>query len=269
MLQFPMNILAHYTDVQRAELFQTELDAFTAAGTLPSFIFIWLPNDHTFGASPTDPTPRSAVADNDAGMGMIIDALSHSPFWPQMAIFVTEDDPQGGQDHVSAHRTISLVASPYAKRGYLSHVHHSSMSMTKTIALILGAQPLTQFDRYATDMRDYFTTTPDLTPYTARPRTFPPETNASAAEAPNHYLRLAAGLSATLNLATYDEDGEDMARILGLVQLGDRVERQKARAVAITLLMLAGLIGAGALLGRKNARRLAVKRLAATLEPAS
>ncbi len=71
---------------------------------------------------------------------MIIDARSHSPFWPQMAILVTEDDPQGGQNHVSVHRTISVVVSPYVRRGYISHVHHSSMSMTKTMELRLGAQ---------------------------------------------------------------------------------------------------------------------------------
>jgi DNA-binding beta-propeller fold protein YncE len=253
MLQFPMNILSGYMDVQRAQLFKSELDGFAASGTLPNFLFIWLPNDHTFGASQTDPTPRSAVADNDAGMGLVIDALSHSPFWPHMAIFVTEDDPQGGRDHVSAHRTISVVASPYVKRGYISHAHHSSMSMTKTMELLLGAQPLTQFDRYATDMRDYFTSTPDLTAYTARPRTFPPETNPAPAAAPNRYLRRAAQLSAGLNLAAVDEDGDKMARILALVHTGERVERQKARAVGITLAVLASLLGAGAALGRRRA----------------
>src|SRR5262249_15032025 len=156
---------------------------------------------------------------NDAGMGMIIDALSNSPFWPHMAIFVTEDDPQGGQDHVSAHRTISLVVSPYVKRGYISHVHHSSMSMTKTMELLLGSRPMTQFDPYATDMRDYSTTTPNFTAYMARPRTFPPETNPAPAEAPNRYLRRAAQLSAGLNLREVDEDGDKMARILALVRV--------------------------------------------------
>jgi len=252
MLTFPMNILSSFMDTQRAALFKGELDGFSAAGTLPTFLFIWLPNDHTFGASHTDPTPRSAIADNDAGMGMVIDALSHSPFWRDMAIFVSEDDPQGGQDHVSAHRTISLVASPYVKHGYISHAHQSSMSMTKTMELLLGARPLTQFDRYATDMRDYFTSTPDLTPYTALPRTFPPETNPAAAAAPNRYLRRAGELSASLNLSKVDEDGDDMARILTLVHIGERVERQKARAVAITLAALASLIAAGAVLGRRR-----------------
>ena len=261
MLTFPMNILSSFMDTQRAELFKGELGQFSASGTLPNFLFIWLPNDHTFGASHTDPTPRSAVADNDAGTGMVIDALTHSPFWPHMAIFVTEDDPQGGQDHVSAHRTIDLVVSPYVKRGYIAHAHHSSMSMTKTMELLLGAQPLTQFDRYATDMRDYFTSTPDLTAYTARPRTFPPETNPSAAAAPNRYLRRAAQLSAGLNLSKVDEDGDDMARILSLVHIGQRVERQKVRAVEITLAGLVGLLAAAAVFGRRRAA--AARRAAA------
>src|SRR5262249_54491991 len=81
-LDYPMNILADFSDVRRAELFKRELDQFAASGDWPSFIHIWLPNDHTFGASTGEPTPRSAVADNDAGLGMIVDAISPSPFWP-------------------------------------------------------------------------------------------------------------------------------------------------------------------------------------------
>jgi hypothetical protein len=250
MLDYPMNIIAQRTDVERAELFRRELDGFVAAGRLPNFMHIWLPNDHTFGANPGDPTPRSAVADNDAGVGMIVDALSHSPFWPHMVIFVTEDDPQGGQDHVSAHRTISLVVSPYAKRGYVSHVHHSSMSMTKTIELVLGMQPMSQFDRYATDMRDYFTGTPDLTPFVARPRRVPVEMSPTATRAPNAYLRRAAELSAGLNLQFYDETTEEMAEVLDLVHIGERAERQKVWATWLTVALLLSLVGAGAVLGR-------------------
>src|SRR6266849_5914323 len=127
------------------------------------------------------------------------------------------------------------------------------MSMTKTIELLLGARPMTQFDRYATDMRDYFTSVPDLTAYTARPRTFPPETNPPPAEAPNRYLRRAALLSARLDLRTVDEDGEKMARVLALVRIGEHIERQKARAVTVTLAALASLLAAGAAVGRRRA----------------
>ncbi len=228
-LDFPSNILADRTDVERAMLFAQELDGFAQAGDMPAYVHIWLPNDHTFGASAGTPTPRSAIADNDAGLGMIVDALSHSPFWKDMAILVTEDDPQDGQDHVEAHRTISLVISPWVKRGYVSHAHHSNLSMFKTISLLLGMPPMSQFDRYATDMRDYFTTTPDFTPYDARPRQVPVETNPSAASAPNAYLRRAAQISETLNLQMVDEAGEDMGRVLRLVHQGEELERQRRR----------------------------------------
>ncbi|MBI3784883.1 MAG: bifunctional YncE family protein/alkaline phosphatase family protein, partial [Deltaproteobacteria bacterium] len=123
MLEYPSNILASRTDKERAELFKQELDAYSASGKWPSFIHIWLPNNHTFGSGAGDPTPRSAIADNDEGLGMIVDAITHSPFWPHTAIFVTEDDPQGGTDHVSAHRTYGMVISPYAKHGYIGHRH--------------------------------------------------------------------------------------------------------------------------------------------------
>jgi len=252
MLDYPSNILANRTDVERANIFRGELASFAQTGQLPHFIHIWLPNDHTFGASAGSPTVRSAVADNDAGLGMIIDALTHSPFWPQMAIFVTEDDAQDGEDHVSAHRTVGLVISPYVKHGYVSHVHHSNVSMTKTIELLLGATPLSQFDRYATDMRDYFTAVPDLTPYVALPRTFLPETNPLAAQAPNVYLRRAADLSATLNFAVYDEAGDGLSRVIALVRIGENIEQQKAWVPRISVLLLAGLIAGGALVRRRH-----------------
>ena len=220
-LDFPSNILANFTDVRRAEIFRAELETLSASGEFPRFVHIWLPTDHTFGGDPGSPTPRSAVADNDAGMGMIVDALSHSPFWPHMAIFVTEDDPQGGDDHVATHRTVDYVISPYVKRDYVSHVHHSSMSMTKTIELLLGAKPMSQYDRYATDMRDYFTSTPDLTPYTARPRTFPPEVNPSEQDARNHYLRTAAQLSEGIDWGQVDQAGWRLAHILRLIHAGE------------------------------------------------
>jgi DNA-binding beta-propeller fold protein YncE len=220
-LDFPSNILASFTDVQRAQIFQNELQTFNASGQFPRFVHIWLPTDHTFGGDPGSPTPRSAVADNDAGMGMIVDALSRSPFWPHMAIFITEDDPQGGEDHVATHRTVDYVISPYVKHGYVSHVHHSSMSMTKTMELLLGVKPMSEYDRYATDMRDYFTATPDLTPYAALPRTFPPEVNPSATSARNRYLRQAAEMSEGIDWGQVDQAGWKLAEILRLIHIGE------------------------------------------------
>jgi len=255
MLEYPANILANRTDAERAQLFLSELHQFEQSGELPSFIFIWLPNDHTFGAAPNTPSPNSAVADNDDGLGQIVDGLSHSRFWPQMAIFVSEDDAQDGQDHVSAHRTIGLAISPYVKRGYISHVHHSNVSMLKTMELLLGVEPLTQYDRAATDMRDYFTSEPDLTPYVARPRQVALRMNPEPEEAPNTYLRQAAELSEDLNLSTYDEAGENLGRVLWLVHAGDELERSKAFWAQVAALLVGGMIGAGLLIGRRYAVR--------------
>ncbi len=252
MLDYPANIIPNRLDTERAELFKGELDAYTARGVLPKFLFIWLPNNHTFGATPGEPTPRSAIADNDAGLGMVVDGLTHSPFWPKMAIFVTEDDPQGGVDHVSAHRTLDLVISPYAKRGYVSHRHHSSMSINKTMLLLMGAAPMSQYDRYATDMRDYFTTESDLTPYTARPRNFPPEVNPQPGAAPNVFLRQAGELSEDLDLSTYDLDGNEMSRILALVSMGEKAERASSLASAQVMIAFALLISSAVLYGRRR-----------------
>lgn len=251
-LDYPSNILPDKTDVFRAQLFLSELAQFTANNTLPNFLFIWLPNDHTFGAAPNNPTPRAAVADNDHGLGMVIDALSKSPFWPHMAIFISEDDAQDGQDHVSAHRTLSLVISPYVKRGYMSSTHHSNVGMLKTMELLLGVRPMSQYDRYATDMRDYFTSTPDLTPFTALPARIRPETNPEPAAAANAWLREAAAVSSTLQLNAYDEAGPELSRVLWLVHVGERVERQRRLAAVCATAMLGLLVGAGLLMQRRR-----------------
>lgn len=160
-------------DTTKAADFIQELNGYIAQGKLPQFIYIWLPNDHMEGTSPGDPTPQSFVADNDAGLGMIVDALTHSPFWKDMVIFVTEDDPQGVMDHVDAMRMYSLVISPYAKRGYISNVHYSLTSMFKTAELIFGIKPLSQFDASANSMADCFTPTANFAPYTAIPMGVP------------------------------------------------------------------------------------------------
>ncbi|HUI26656.1 MAG TPA: bifunctional YncE family protein/alkaline phosphatase family protein [Candidatus Kryptonia bacterium] len=251
-LDYPSNILPDRTDVERAQIFKSDLDQYVASGALPSFLFLWLPNDHTFGAAPSMPTPSSAVADNDAGLGMVVDMLSHSPFWKDMAIFVSEDDAQDGQDHVSAHRTIDLVMSPYVKRGYLSHVHHSNVGMLKTMELLLGIGPLSQYDRYATDMRDYFTTAPDLTPFTAVTSSMTATVNPPPAHAANAYLRQAGEVSEDLNFNGYDEAGPELSRVLWLVHLGERVEHEKRVAVTLTIGLTLGLIAGGLAMQRRR-----------------
>ncbi|MBI3786312.1 MAG: hypothetical protein HY270_23225 [Deltaproteobacteria bacterium] len=126
--------------------------------------------------------------------------------------------------------------------------------MTKTMFLLLGAKPMSMYDRYATDMRDYFTSTPDLTPYTAKPRIVPVEYGSSADQALNLYARRATELSAKLDLTTFDQDGEKMIEVLQLVKLGERVEQQKGVAMSLVCAMVMSLITGGALVRRRTAR---------------
>jgi hypothetical protein len=130
-----------------------------------------LPNDHTSGTAVGKPTPTAHVADNDLAFGRIIEALSHSRFWPRLAVFVVEDDAQNGPDHVDAHRTIAFAISPYAKRRTTDSTLYSTASMLRSLELILGLQPMSQFDAAARPMFDSFQARPDFTPYRCRPVT--------------------------------------------------------------------------------------------------
>jgi len=152
-------------DVWRARQFLYEFRRFEAEGNLPNLMIMLLPNDHTAGTRPGMPTPRSAVADNDLALGQIVDVVSHSRFWPETCIFVIEDDPQDGWDHVDAHRTVGLVISPYTRRRYVDSTNYNQVSMVKTIEVILGLPPMNQLDATATPMWTCFTDIPDLTPY--------------------------------------------------------------------------------------------------------
>ena len=105
-----------------------------------------LGEDHTQGTTPGRPTPQACVASNDLALGRLVDAISHSKYWPEMAIFSIEDDAQNGADHVDAHRTVGLVISPYVRRGHLDSTQYSTAAMLRTIELILGLPPLSQFD---------------------------------------------------------------------------------------------------------------------------
>jgi len=137
---------------------------------LPQFICIWLPNDHTDKPRPSEGYPfrASYVADNDLALGKLVELFSHSPFWKDMAIFVTEDDAQAGTDHVDAHRSPLLVISPYSRRT-VWHAHTSMESILKTFDLILGMPALNQYDATATGLSECFTGQPDFTPYDALP----------------------------------------------------------------------------------------------------
>jgi hypothetical protein len=162
--QFPSYNTA-IPDVVRASIFLEEFRRMEKEGSMPNLILLQLPSNHTNGARPGSSSPQAMVADNDLALGQIVEALSHSKFWPKMAIFVTEDDAQNGVDHVDGHRTTSLVISPYARRGHIDSTFYSTQSMVKTIELILGLPTMSLFDLIANDMRLSFTDTPDLTPY--------------------------------------------------------------------------------------------------------
>ena len=130
-------------------------------------MIIYLPNDHTSGTSPGAPTPRAQVADNDLALGRIVEAITHSPFWPKTCILVIEDDPQAGFDHVDGHRSLCLVISPYTKRGEVISEFYNQTSVLHTMERILGIPSMNQMDAQAPLMTACFTKTPDFTPTTA------------------------------------------------------------------------------------------------------
>ena len=160
-----------YPDQKRADRFIAELHRFEAEGEMPRLQILRLPNDHTSGSTPGKLTPTALVADNDLALGRVVDAVSHSRFWPTTAIFVLEDDAQNGPDHVDAHRSPAFVISPYTRRGTTDSTMYSTSSMLRTIELILGLKPMTQFDSAAMPMFNAFTSKSDLRPYTTRPVT--------------------------------------------------------------------------------------------------
>ncbi|MEI6715038.1 MAG: beta-propeller fold lactonase family protein [Verrucomicrobiota bacterium] len=157
-----------YPDVLRAERFISELHRFEAEGEMPRLQIVRLPQDHTAGATPGKPTPTVCVADNDRALGLLVSAVSKSKFWASTAIFVVEDDAQNGPDHVDAHRTVALVISPYVQRNSVDSTMYSTSSMLRTMELILGMRPMSQFDAAAMPMYRSFCGTRDLRPYEAK-----------------------------------------------------------------------------------------------------
>jgi len=205
-------------DVVRARIFLARLEAWKAAGTMPNLVIIHLPSDHTGGTTPGYSTPAASLADNDWALGQVVEGLSASEFWPSMAIFVVEDDAQGGVDHVDGHRTVALAISPFIRRGTVDHTWYAHQSMVKTIELMLGLRPLSLFDLTATPMRASFIgpdEEPDLTPYVAvEPKQSIYEVNppATALRGP---ARDAALQSARMNFGEYDAAPSDaLNRIL-------------------------------------------------------
>lgn len=187
-----------YPDVKRAERFITRLAEFEAAGQMPRFTTLRIGNDHTAATRVGKGTPRAMVADNDLALGMIIEALSKSKFWASTAVFVIEDDAQNGPDHVDAHRAVALCISPYTRGRGVDSSMYSTTSMIRTMGLILGFEPLSQFDAAALPMYHSFRPTADLTAYKARPA------QVDLTEK-NTRLSWGADISETLDLAEADE----------------------------------------------------------------
>lgn len=158
-------------DQFRIHQFMKEFDEkwITPKIEMPSIITVIIPNDHGADERPEAGYPfrESYMADNDLAVGRIVEYLSHTPFWKNMAIVITEDDAQNGIDHIDAHRSVLMVISPYVKRNYVSKVHYSFGSIFKTFWNVLGMPYLNQYDAAANDFSDLFTATPDFTPYNA------------------------------------------------------------------------------------------------------
>jgi YVTN family beta-propeller protein len=166
---FNMNIPDQY----RASQFIREVEEKYIKGgePFPQFIFVHLPNDHMAKPRPEDgyPFEASYVADNDFALGRMVEFLSHTPWWREMAIFITEDDAQGGRDHIDAHRTVLLAVGPHFKKNYVSHTHSSFPGLLKTIFRLLRLPPLNLFDATASDLADCFTGAPDFGAYEVLP----------------------------------------------------------------------------------------------------
>ena len=154
-----------YPDQKRADRFIAELKRFERDGGMPRLSILRLPNDHTYGTRIGKPTPTALVADNDLALGRVVEAVSKSKFWKETAIFVIEDDAQNGPDHVDAHRTVALVISPHTRRRHVDSTMYSTTSMLRTMELILGLKPMSQFDAAARPMYASFQEKPDLGTY--------------------------------------------------------------------------------------------------------
>jgi len=201
-------------DMDRVKWWIEDLRKAEQTGVLPQFTIMSLGENHTKGTTPGAFTPDACVASNDIGLGQIVEAATRSRFWKEMAIFVIEDDAQNGPDHVDAHRTVGLVISPYCKRGFVDSTLYTTASMVRTMELILGLPPLTQYDAGATPMFKSFTKQAKLTlyqPLSSRVDLFAKNT----AKSPS------AKQSAQMNFRDYDLAPEDeLNRILWHVAKG-------------------------------------------------
>ncbi len=211
------------TDQIRADEWLREFAGFVASGNLPQLSVIWLPDDHTSGKKSSAPTPEAQVADNDLALGRMMDALTHSPYWQDTAVFITEDDAQDGVDHVDGHRTVGMVVSAYDKQGTVDSTLYNQTSMVRTIEQILGLPPMNQFDLTAPLMTTMFGESADLTPYTVIPNQIPLDTLNGQASALTGQAREDAEVSDTFNFSVADAtDPAILNPIIWRATMGDR-----------------------------------------------
>jgi YVTN family beta-propeller protein len=195
-------------DTDRVQHWIADLHKAEQTGELPRFTIMSLGEDHTQGTRPGAPTPEACVGNNDLALGRLVEAATHSKFWEQMAIFVIEDDTQNGPDHVDAHRTSGLVLSPYCRRHFVDSTLYTTASMLRTMELILGLPPLTQYDAGATPMFNCFQSSASATTWVAAT----PQVDLNA----KNTIRSAFSKeSRKMNFAEYDRAPEDeLNRIL-------------------------------------------------------
>jgi YVTN family beta-propeller protein len=195
-------------DYERADRFVEEFQEMDRDGTVPNFMFMSLGENHTSGTTPDAYTPKAQVASNDVAVGKIVEAISKSKVWSTFAIFIIEDDAQNGPDHVDSHRTAGLVISPYVKRKVVDSNMYSTVSMLRTVELLLGLPPMTQHDAAAPPMVNSFMAKPDLSGFTALPARIDLMTR-------NPAQGYGATASARMDFSDYDRIDEDaLNRIL-------------------------------------------------------
>ncbi|MEH7546857.1 phosphoesterase [Bacillus sp. AFS076308] len=163
-------------DQYRFEIFKRQFEQHVKNDDLPALNQLWITNDHTNGTATGSPTPQAMVADNDLAVGKIVDLISHSKYWKDSVIIVTEDDAQNGLDHVDGHREPAFVISPWVKKGVTNSHYWTVINMVRSIEQILGLQPMNQNDAAAEPMSEIFTNEPDFTPYKVEQNQIPLDT---------------------------------------------------------------------------------------------
>lgn len=171
-------------DVDREKVWEQDFDRLVAANQLPDLSIIRLPNDHTYGARKGELSPLSYAADNDLALGRLIEHLSHSPVWKESVVMVVEDDAQNGPDHIDAHRSTAYLVGPYIRRNAVVHTAYTTSGMLRTLELILGLPPMSQYDAAAPPLWACFTAKPNFKPYTLRPATTAQDVRNTAFNAP-------------------------------------------------------------------------------------